>query len=183
MKEKELIKQYMENNQLNIEKIMENYTPYLYTILKNKKPNIENEDIEEIISDVFLAVWKNQKKLELEKDMSSYLVGVLKNLYYKKIRNLKNTVEIEKHENTLYEIEGLETQIENTEKNNIIMMEINNMKQEDKEIFMSYYYYAKSIKEIANTLKIAETKVKSRLFRIRQKLKKVLEKRGYHYYE
>ena len=63
------------------------------------------------------------------------------------------------------------------------MMEINNMKQEDKEIFMSYYYYAKSIKEIANTLKIAETKVKSRLFRIRQKLKKVLEKRGYHYYE
>ena len=100
--------------------------------------------------------------------MSSYLVGVLKNLYYKKIRNLKNTVEIENHENTLYEIEGLETQIENTEKNNIMIMEINNMKQEDKEIFMSYYYYAKSIKEIADTLKIAESKVKSRLFRIRK---------------
>ena len=82
MKEKNLIKQYMENDELNIEKIMENYTPYLYTILKNKKPNIEDEDIEEIISDVFLVVWKNRKKLELEKDMSSYLVGVLKNLYY-----------------------------------------------------------------------------------------------------
>ena len=83
MKEKNLIKQYMENDELNIEKIIANYTPYLYTILKNKKPNIEDEDIEEIISDVFLIVWKNQKKLELEKDMSSYLVGVLKNLYYK----------------------------------------------------------------------------------------------------
>ena len=125
MKEKNLIKQYMENDELNIEKIIANYTPYLYTILKNKKPNIEHEDIEEIISDVFLVVWKNQKKLELEKDMSSYLVGVLKNLYYKKIRNLKNTVEIENHENTLYEIEGLETQIENTEKINFMMIEIN----------------------------------------------------------
>ena len=59
---------------------------------------------------------------------------------------------------------------------------VNNMKQEDKEIFMSYYYYAKSIKEIADTLKIAESKVKSRLFRIRKKLKKVLEKRGYSYH-
>ena len=55
------------------------------------------------------------------------------------------------------------------------------MKEEDKNIFIAYYYYSRSIKEISSDLKISELKVKSRLFRIRRKLKKVLEQRGYSY--
>ena len=58
-------------------------------------------------------------------------------------------------------------------------MLVNNMKQEDKDIFILYYYNAKSIKDIANILNIIENKIKSRLFRIRRKIKRGLEKRGY----
>ena len=60
-------------------------------------------------------------------------------------------------------------------------MLVNNMKQEDKDIFILYYYNAKSIKDIANILNITENKIKSRLFRIRRKIKRGLEKRGYSY--
>ena len=59
------------------------------------------------------------------------------------------------------------------------MFVVNNMKQEDKDIFILYYYNSRTMKEIANILSITEKKVKSRLFRIRQKVKKFLEKRGY----
>lgn len=47
MSEKNLIKDYMLKNELDIEEVMKNYTPYIYTILKNRNVNLTNEDIEE----------------------------------------------------------------------------------------------------------------------------------------
>lgn len=70
---------------------------------------------------------------------------------------------------------------EEKEKTSIIMEELEKMKEEDKKIFMSYYYFSQKIKDISNELNISEIKVKSRLSRIRKKLKKELEKRGYGY--
>lgn len=181
MIEKNLIKNYMLNNQLNIEEIMKSYTPYIYTILKNKNSNLTDEDMEEIISDVFLAVWKNQNKLDKNKEMSSYLVGITKNLYNKKIRNKKDIIDIDSYQNSLFDTESIELKIEKTEKENLIIMLVNNMKQEDKDIFILYYYNSRAMREIADILNITEKKVKSRLFRIRRKIKKCIEKRGYSY--
>lgn len=55
------------------------------------------------------------------------------------------------------------------------------MKEEDIEIFNLYYYSSMKIKEIARVLNIPEFKVKSRLHRVRKKIKKELEKGGYSY--
>lgn len=164
-----LIRLYIIDNKLNIEKIMNDFTPYIYKIIKNRSSNLSDEDIEEIISDVFLAIWKNQNKLDASKEMSAYISGITKNILNKKIRNLKESYNIEDYLNY---IENMDIKIEQNEKSNLIIDEINNMKSEDKTIFMSYYYYSKSMKEIANKLNISEQKVKSRLFRIRKKLKK-----------
>lgn len=180
MKEKNIIKKYITNNELKIEEIMQDFTPYIYMIIKNKNYNLSDEDIEEITSDVFLALWKNKNRLDINKDMSSYLAGITKNIVSKKIRNIKNNDDINNYENTLYNNENVEIEIERDEKSNLIIEEINNMKKEDRIIFMSYYYYSKGMKEIANELNISEGKVKSRLFRIRKKLKTSLEKRGYN---
>lgn len=182
MKETNLIKNYIQNNQLNIEKVIKDFTPYVYTIIQNKNRKLTDEDTEEIISDVFLAVWKNQKTLDISKEMASYLGGITNHIISKKIKNIKNVSDINDYENTLYEIGSIEKQTEQKEKNDLIIQELNKMKQEDKQIFMSYYYYAKTMNEIAKELNLSEQKIKSRLFRIRKKLKKILEKRGYTYH-
>ena len=182
MKKEKLIKQYIENDNLNVEKVMEDYTNYLYVIVKNKNFKLTEEDIEEIVSDVFLAVWKNQKQLDMQKEMSSYLAAIANHLYNKKLRNFKNVIDIEDYENQLQDTKNIEQEIENRQKNHMILQEIDTMKQEDQDIFLYYYYYAKSVKEIAKELNLTEVKVKSRLFRIRKKLKNKLEKRGYGYY-
>ena len=181
MKQSNLIEKYIENNKLDIEKVMKDFTPYIYKIITNKNSNLSNEDIEEIISDVFLAVWKNQNKLDQTKEMSSYLGGIANNIYNKKIKKTTNNIDINNYENKLYYIENLDKKTENEEKNRLIINELNKMKKEDKMIFMSYYYYSKSMKMISIELNITEEKVKSRLFRIRKKLKKLLEKRGHSY--
>ena len=47
------------------------------------------------------------------------------------------------------------------------------------EVFVEYYYDERSIKEISKIFNMSESKIKSKLFRVRKKLNKVLKKRGY----
>lgn len=180
MEQNHLISRYMIDNKLNIEQVMLDFTPYLCTIVNRKRGTFSDEDVEEIISDIFYAVWKNQHKLDCEKSMSAYLAGVAKNIIYKKWRNLKPNTNLVDFEDDFADVENVEMEIENKERETVILTELKNIKEEDREIFVAYYYYARSMKEIAVELNITEKKVKSRLFRIRRKLKKVLNKGGYH---
>lgn len=179
MNQNHLISEYITNQKLDIEKVMSDFTPYLYTILKNKNIVLSNEDIEEIISDVFVAVWKNQEHLNWSLEMKPYLAGIAKNMLCKKMKKAKFDCDISEFENVLSQTENVEFEVENAEKESLILAELNQMKAEDREIFMLYYYFSRNGKEIAIELNISEQKVKSRLFRIRRKLKKALEKRGY----
>ena len=156
---------------------------YIFIIIKNSGYLFSNEDIEEIASDVFLAVWKNKEKLDINKEITPYMAGVTKNLILKKKNNIKNENEnIEEFKNVLYEKNSnIHNQIEESEKITILTKELTKMKEEDKKIFTYYYYQSKSIKDISNLLKISQIKVKSRLSRVRKKLKNELEKRGYGY--
>ena len=70
---------------------------------------------------------------------------------------------------------------EQIEKTRIIEDSLNCMQKEDKDMFVLYYYFSKSIKEIANELNCSEFKIKSKLFRIRKKIKTNLERGGYRY--
>jgi len=74
-------------------------------------------------------------------------------------------------------LENIELIFSQNEKNRAVLEEVNKMKSDDKEIFIAYYYDEKRVKEISIMLNISESKVKSRLFRIRKKLKKVLKER------
>lgn len=55
MEKNRTIKEYKENNHLNLEKIMQEYTYYLSKIIENSsKGFLQKEDIEEILADTFL---------------------------------------------------------------------------------------------------------------------------------
>ena len=159
---------------------------YVYIIIKNSGYLFSNEDVEEIASDVFLTIWKNKEKLDINKEISPYIAGITKNLLRKKKRDIKNINEniknIDELQNYLSDkIDYTHNEAEEQEKIDIVTEELTKMKKEDKNIFTYYYYESKNIKEIANILGITEIKAKSRLSRIRKKLRKELEKRGYSY--
>lgn len=60
------IKEYMYDNELNIEEIMKQYAKYVLKIIRNYN-NFSDEDIEEIASDVFLTVWNKRSSLDINK--------------------------------------------------------------------------------------------------------------------
>lgn len=181
MERNDLIYMYMNSSKLDIEKVMLDYTGYIYTIVKNAG-NFSKEDIEEIVSDVFFALWNNQEKLDINRKMSIYLWGITKNIIKKKFRNIKINDNIEDFEENLISKEDIIISSSRDEINTIIINELNKMKSEDEEIFIKFYYYSKKIKEISIELNITEAKVKTKLHRIRKKIKERLEKGGYGYY-
>lgn len=169
---------YIKNGKLDMEQVMGDYTGYVWSIINNSY-NLSSEDIEEIISDVFVTVWNNQYKLDINKKMSTYIFGITKNLIKKKFRSIKIESNLEDFEEQLVSKDKIEYEIEEKESNDKILSIITKMKKEDKEIFLSYYYYSRKIKEISIEMNITETKVKTKLHRIRKKIKKELEKGGY----
>ena len=177
--EDEKIYTYIENNKLQMEKIMEKYKNYISTIIKNSYIKLSNEDIEEVILDVFFTLWKNQNKIDINKSMSAYISGITKNLIKYKYRQCKANQNIEEYEEKLIDSSNIEITLLKNEKQNIISEELEKLKQEDKEIFIEYYYDDRSIKEISKIFNMSESKVKSKLFRIRKRLNKILKKRGY----
>lgn len=176
------IREYIFEGKLDITNIIKDFAGYVFVIIKNSKYNFNDEDIEEIASDVFLVIWQNQKKLDINKEIKPYIAGITKNLILKKQRMITNqNLDIEILEKSIQDNTDVYNKTEENEKTRIIMEELKNMKEEDRKIFKSYYYSSKKIKDISRELGISEIKVKSRLSRIRKKLKKELEKRGYGY--
>lgn len=178
MKNKNEIKKYKKNNELDLEKIIGEYSGYVYKIITNMA-TLSDEDIEEIVSDTFFVLWKNKEKLDEEKLLSSYIAGIVRNLVKEKARVININVDISNYENVLQDCKKLDMICEQREKISIIEETVKQMKEDDVFIFNCYYYSSMKINEIANILDVSEFNVKSRLYRIRKKVKKELTKGGY----
>lgn len=167
------IKEYIKNNELDLEIIINEYSSYIGTIIDNMTKSIlSNEDKEEICSDIFFILWKNTKKLDINKQLSSYIAGVTRNVVKDYLKKQKIIYDISDYENVLYSNNKFELLDDNIEEIRKIENKLDSMKEIDKKVFMDFYYSSKSIKDIAKENKISEFSIKQRLYRIRNKIKK-----------
>ncbi|MBS6252114.1 MAG: sigma-70 family RNA polymerase sigma factor [Clostridium sp.] len=109
---------------------------YVYIIIKNSGYLFSNEDIEEIASDVFLIIWRNKEKLDINKEISPYIAGITKNLIRKKKRDIKSINEdlknISELQNYLSDkIDYTENEAEEKEQIDIVTDELTKMKEEE----------------------------------------------------
>ena len=175
-----ILEDYKQNGKLNIEKLVNEYSGYVYTIINNiVNQNLTNEDIEEIISDAFFVIWKNESNLDITTRVGPYLAGITRNLIKQKYRKSKINFDLEDYENVLTDNTDTYEIIEKQGRINAIEKSLYNLGQEDIQIFKMYYYSDLKIKDIAKKLNITEFKVKTRLYRMRKKIKKDLEEGGY----
>lgn len=173
MEKNKEIKHYIKNNELDLEKIINEYSSYTATIINNMaKENLNNEDKEEIISEVFFILWKNKEKLDINKYLSPYIAGITKNVVKEYLRKIKINFDISDYENSLYCYDKINIFDNNIEKIGKIENRLKEMKEIDKKVFLDFYYSSKSIKDIAKEQNISEFSVKQRLYRIRNKIRK-----------
>ena len=119
MKNKNEIKRYIKNEELDLEKIIDEFSCYVYKIIKNMAV-LSDEDTEEIVSDTFFILWKNREKLDDEKLLSSYIAGIVRNLVKEKARVININVDISNYENVLQDCKEIDMICEQREKISII---------------------------------------------------------------
>lgn len=178
----EILNDYLVNEKIDIDQIIDDFYNYIYVIVKNYSSiYITDEDIEEIISDVFVAIWKNSVKLSKTTILKPYFAGIAKNIIKNKYRKMELNFFISDYEEKLVDNSNIEEVTEKNEQNNIIKEVLKTLKPETYKVFIMFYYESKTIKEIAKTLNVSEGKVKIILHRVRKIIKKSLEDGGYGY--
>lgn len=164
---------YVYKNELDLDRMVDDFSPYVKTIINNMvNDNLTFEDKEEILSDVFFILWKNKEKSILSLD--SYIAGITRNLVKEKLRKLKLTYNISDYENI---IEYSNLDIYSDERDEIKRC-LKVLKDIDLNVFNMFYYSSKSVKDIAQELGISEFNVTTRLYRIRKKIRNKMKKGG-----
>lgn len=155
----------------SIDEAIEVYTPYLSTVLYNMVGNrLAKEDIEEIVSDVFVMLWKNAEYIDLKKGtVKSYIAAAARNFTLKRLNKKRECTCLDD-----IEVSDEKTSAESGLKNSVIWDAVMSLGEPDNEIFVRYYKYDEKIKDISKAIGLNVSTVKTKLSRGKNKLKRIL---------
>jgi RNA polymerase sigma-70 factor (ECF subfamily) len=134
---------------------------------------------EDLISEVFLDVWRQAGKFEGRAAVSTWLLAIAR---FKALSALRRKPEQELDEETAAAIEDTadtpDVTLEKKEKGEVIRQCMTSLSAEHREIIDLVYYHEKSVEEVAEIVGIPEATVKTRMFYARKKLAELLKAQG-----
>jgi len=172
-----------DENALNI--CINRYHSYVSCIVANIiGRSFPKEDKEEIIMDVFLAVWNHADSVnsEMFPSLKPYIGTIARNKSKNKLRSVpkyNSTVLI--NDEIVADTKDFMKVIFNKELKEVLLETLNKLNKDERICFIKYYYYQKTIRVISEETGINESTIKSKLARGRNKLKELLESEGYLY--
>lgn len=178
MKE-EIINLLKRGDEEALEIIIKTYTGYVATVIINQLGGLYNlSTVEELTSDVFFELWRSRLKLK-----STRLRGWLGTTARNKTKNYMRSQKIiceELDEDCIAVSEcNLFDRLDEQEQNDVINAALSEMKPQEKEIIIRYYFYNQTLRQISEETETNLETAKSRLKRSREKFKKNLENGGY----
>ena len=143
------------------------------------------EDTEECVNDTWMKAWECMPPQRPD-ILSAFLGKITRNLsisryrmtHAKKRGSGEMDLLLNELEECLPSAQSVEQEVESRETAQAINRFLYGIERESRNIFIRRYFYADSVKEIAERFEISESKVKSQLFRMRNRLKEHLEKEG-----
>jgi len=160
-----------------LEWLIGRYAGYVNTVVYNIIGHAMTvPDVEEVVSDVFLALWDNSDKVT-EHKLKAYLGSISCNKAKNKLRELTIDVPFE-DDFILISDSTPESSLIDTEQRAVVKKAIFSLGHTDREIFLRHYYYYQGVVQIAEEMDMNVSTVKTRLARGRQKLKDTLNDGG-----
>ncbi len=166
-----LLMQLKNKERGSIDKAIEVYTPYLGTVLYNMVGNrLPKEDIEEIVSDVFVMLWKNAEYIDLKKGtMKSYIAAAARNFALKRLNKKKDCACLDD-----IEISDNRSAADEILTGSAVWNAVMSLGEPDNEIFVRYYKFNERLKDISKATGINISTIKTKLSRGKRKLKRIL---------
>ncbi|EKS28746.1 RNA polymerase sigma factor sigX [Afipia felis] len=134
---------------------------------------------EDLISEVFLDVWRQAGKFEGRSAVSTWLLAITR---FKALSALRKKKDAELDDETAAAIEDTsddpEVAVAKKDTGNALRNCLAKLSQDHREIVDLVYYHEKSVEEVAEIVGIPENTVKTRLFYARKKLAELLKEAG-----
>jgi RNA polymerase sigma-70 factor (ECF subfamily) len=134
---------------------------------------------EDLISEVFLDVWRQAGTFEARSAASTWLLAIAR---FKALSAMRRKPEEELDEKVAGAIEDPaddpETTVQKKNKSEILRKCLAALSKDHREIIDLVYYHEKSVEEVAGIVGIPEATVKTRMFYARKKLSELLKAAG-----
>ena len=183
MKDEEIVELYWKRSEMAITETSEKYGSYCRAISYNILNNAE--DAEECVNDTWLGAWKSMPPRRPNR-LATFLGKITRNLSLNRFKQYA----AEKRgggqtELALSELEDCipaPATVDRIVEEDALVESLNRFlyaqPERKRNIFIRRYWYLCSIRDIAEAYGVSESKIASALFRIRNELKKHLEKEG-----
>jgi len=141
---------------------------------------VRNEAVaEDVISEVFLDVWRQAGKFEGRAAVSTWLLAIAR---FKALSALRRRTEQELDDEMAETIEDTadnpEVDLQKKDKGSVLRVCLSKLSAEHREVIDLVYYHEKSVEEAAEIVGIPEATVKTRMFYARKKLGELLKAAG-----
>ena len=178
MREAVLLSRLQKGDSRALNTIMAQYGPYVQTIAANITiPPLQPEDVEEVASDVFLALWNNAGTVE-EGKLKAWLAAVTRNTAKNKLRSYHLALPLE-DDYFILDVPDVEDELLAQELKKLTREAVSSLPEPEHSIFVRYYFLYQKTSEIAEAMDINVSTVRTKLLRGREKLKAYLLERGY----
>lgn len=162
---------------MDFETLVRRYSGLVYTVVSGILGRGRKRDIEEVMSDVFVAYWQTKKYDESDPSVRNLLIVIARRQAVNRYRQLLRTDADELNEELA--AAGLLDDIVAQHCEAAAIREvIASLKPPDNEIFTRRYYYCQSVKEIARALGIRPKKVENRLYYAKKAIRERLLAKG-----
>lgn len=176
MREEVILRSIRAGDPSGLEALMDAYIPYVSAVVWNiLRGSLLPEDGEEVVSDVFLAAWDQAADLR-PGHVKSWLGAVARHKAKNRLRQIGQTLPLE---DSILELPGPDSpagELERAEEQILVRRAVDALPAQEREIFLRYYYYSQTIKEISSHMALNESTVKTKLRRGRMKLKEALSR-------
>jgi RNA polymerase sigma-70 factor, ECF subfamily len=134
---------------------------------------------EDLISDVFLDVWRQANRFEGRSSVSTWLMSIAR---FKALSSLRKRPEEELDEQQAETIvdqsDDPEVAAQKRDKGNALRQCLTALSPEHREVIDLVYYHEQSVEEVAAIVGIPEATVKTRMFYARKRLSELLKAAG-----
>lgn len=183
MEDHKIIQLFCTRDETALEETAKKYNRYCTQIAYNILANLE--DSKECVNDALLGAW-HKIPPHIPEKLSSFLGRITRNIALDKYdyntaekRNKKFETLLDELNECLSSANNVERQYEEGEIAKSISTFLHSSNKEHRNMFLRRYWYSDSISDIASRFEVSESKVKSILFRTRNKLKIYLMKEGF----
>lgn len=177
MDEQALIQRLKAGDRRALEEVIGRYTHYVTAVAARALlPAPSQEDLEEVVSDAFLALWRTRERLDECRSLRPWLAVIARNLSTDRLRKRRETEVI-----PLYLPDGHPGPEELAERQALhlhLRQLVEGMEEPDRTLFLRYYYGEESLNQVADDLGLNRSTAKTRLARGRQRLKQALCGKG-----